>query len=151
MKLTTRSRYGIRMLIYMASRKNWETTSLQEVAHNQDISLKYLEKISKILKESGYIWGKRGPKGGYALIKPAKEIFLGDLVRVLEGDLDFVDCWFNQQPCPRINECKSRIVWNELQKLIYDRLNAVTLEDLVQDNSSCQQIVAEEIHNKSVS
>ncbi len=147
MKLTTRTRYGIRMLIYIASKNSSEATTLQEISHNQDISLKYLEKISKILKESGYIWGKRGPGGGYELLKPAEEIKLGDLVQVLEGNLDFVDCWFNQKPCPRINECKSRIVWNELEKLIYNRLNYVTLSDLIQDNKSCQQLIAEEIHS----
>ena len=147
MKLTTRTRYGIRMLIYIASKNSSEAITLQEISHNQDISLKYLEKISKILKQSKYISGKRGPGGGYELLKPAEEIRLGDLVQVLEGDLDFVDCWFNQEPCPRINECRSRIVWNELEKLIYNRLNYVTLSDLIQDNKSCQQIVAEEIHN----
>lgn len=111
-----------------------QAISLQEVARRQDISLKYLEKITRILKRGGYLSGKRGPHGGHRLTKPVQEIQLGDVVRLLEGDLDLVNCWMNDTPCPRMENCKTHQIWTELTEIIYTKLNSVTLQDLIQND-----------------
>jgi len=134
MKVSTRSRYGIRLLMDIAMHGQGRAVSLHEIAQRQDISLKYLEKITRILKREGYLSGKRGPNGGHRLTKPMDEIYLGDVVRVLEGDLDLVNCWMNDTPCPRMQYCKTHRIWTELTEIIYTKLNTITLQELIEDD-----------------
>ena len=134
MKISTRSRYGIRLLMDIAMNSKGQAVSLQEVARRQDISLKYLEKITRILKQGGYLTGKRGPSGGHRLTKPVQEIQLGDVVRLLEGDLELVNCWMNDIPCPRMQNCKTHQIWSELTEIIYTKLNSITLQDLLEND-----------------
>ena len=134
MKVSTRSRYGIRLLMDIAMNGRGKAVSLHEIASRQDISLKYLEKITRILKQAGYVSGKRGPNGGHRLTKPASEIYLGDVVRILEGDLDLVNCWMNDTPCPRMDHCKTHQIWAELTDVIYTKLNTLTLADLIEND-----------------
>ncbi|MBS3779189.1 MAG: RrF2 family transcriptional regulator [Desulfovermiculus sp.] len=134
MKVSTRSRYGIRLLMDIAFNSHGQAVSLHEVARRQDISLKYLEKITRILKQGGYLSGKRGPNGGHRLTKPIEEIQLGEVVRLLEGDLDLVNCWMNDNPCPRMDNCKTHQIWMELTDIIYSRLNTITLQDLIEND-----------------
>jgi Rrf2 family protein len=139
MKLSTRSRYGIRMMLDIASHGQEEAVSLQSIAKRQDISLKYLEKITRILKGAGYLQGKRGPRGGHKLTCSPEEIYLGDLVLALEGDLELVNCWADNQPCPKINECKTHKMWDEMERIIYEKLNSLTLMDLNRNERLCRE------------
>jgi Rrf2 family protein len=133
MKLSTRSRYGVRMLMELAQNGKDESMTLNDIATRQNVSLKYLEKITRILKKNGYLEGKRGPHGGYRLTIPPERIHLGDLVEILEGDLELVDCWMFDQSCPRIDHCPTRELWHELRRTIVDKLNSYTLQNLVQN------------------
>ncbi|WP_034621119.1 RrF2 family transcriptional regulator [Desulfovermiculus halophilus] len=144
MKVSTRSRYGIRLLMDIAMHGQGQAVSLHEIAHRQDISLKYLEKITRILKQGGYLSGKRGPNGGHRLTKPLDQIYLGDVVRVLEEDLDLVNCWMNDTPCPRLEHCKTHQIWTELTEIIYTKLNTLSLKDLV-ENDVCTLSKQEEL------
>ena len=138
MKLSTRSRYGIRMLLDIAAHDRDDAVSLQSIAKRQDISLKYLEKITRILKAAGYLKGKRGPRGGHMLTMDPGEIFIGDLVLALEGDLELVNCWTENQPCPKINECKTHKMWDEMERIIYEKLNSLSLQDLNRSEHICR-------------
>ena len=133
MKLSTRSRYGVRMLMELARNGSEESMTLNDIATRQNVSLKYLEKITRILKQNGYLEGKRGPHGGYRLNYSPESIRLGELVEILEGDLDLVDCWMFDQSCPRIDHCPTRSLWHELRQTIVDKLNSYTLRDLADD------------------
>ncbi len=142
MKLSTRSRYGLRLLLEIARENSTDPIPLNEVAQRQNISLKYLEKISKILKTEGYLLGKRGPNGGYLLNISPQNIRLGELIQSLEGGLDLVQCWMAETSCPRLQSCKTHQVWKELSNTIYEKLNTLTLQDLLETedpNLSCFQ------------
>ncbi|MFO8032737.1 MAG: RrF2 family transcriptional regulator [Desulfohalobiaceae bacterium] len=134
MKLSTRSRYGLRLLLEIARSEGIRPVPLSQVAKEQNISLKYLEKIAGILKQAGYLQGKRGPSGGYRLSLDPEEIHLGDLIQKLEGNLELVQCWMSEQTCPRVKECKTRRVWEELRSTISSKLNDLTLQDLLQES-----------------
>ncbi len=137
MKLSTRSRYGIRMLMDIAIQGQGKEVSLQEIAKRQSISFKYLEKITTILKRNGYLEGKRGPSGGHKLTVSPEEIKIGDLLDTLEGDLRLVNCWIDDKPCPRIDFCSIKFVWDELNHHIHQKLNSITLANLIKDQQQC--------------
>ena len=137
MKLSTRSRYGIRLLADIARQGNSAVVTLQEVADRQNISFKYLEKITRILKEAGYLSGKKGPNGGHRLNRFPQDILIGDLVTVLDGNLELVDCRKGDQPCPRLPNCRTHQVWDDLKNIIHQKLNSVSLADLVREEEEC--------------
>ncbi|MDR2312927.1 MAG: Rrf2 family transcriptional regulator [Spirochaetaceae bacterium] len=91
MKISTRGRYGIRLLIDLTEHLDEPHVSLASTAERQGISLRYLEQLAVILKRAGYIRSVKGASGGYVLTKPPEEILLGDVLRVLEGDMLVVD------------------------------------------------------------
>jgi len=137
MKLSTRSRYGLRMLVDIARTGQNESVPLQEIASRQDISVKYLEKIARMLKQAGYLSGKRGPNGGHRLLQSPETIHIGDLLMVLEGDLDLVECHSGDSPCPRLDTCTTHVIWREMQELLYSKLNSITLAKLMNDGQEC--------------
>lgn len=137
MKLSTRSRYGLRMMVDIARYGQNESVPLQEIATRQDISVKYLEKIARMLKQAGYLSGKRGPNGGHRLLHAPEAIRLGDLLLVLEGDLELVECDTHENPCPRRESCETRIIWLEMNDLLYSKLNSITLAKLMADGQEC--------------
>jgi Rrf2 family protein len=115
MKISTRGRYGIRLLIDLAEHSDESHVSLASAAERQSISIRYLEQVAVILRRAGFIRSIKGASGGYALARPPVDIFLGDVLRVLEGDMLVVD-----PPLPGVKE-------NRLQRCIratvFDRLN----------------------------
>lgn len=131
MKLTTRSRYGTRMMLDMARYGADGPVRIKDIAARQDVSVKYLEKLVRELKQAGLVASRRGPRGGHVLAKPATAISVGDIVRVLEGELALVDCEDHGQACPRRNLCPTRGVWLEAAKAMLDRLDAISLADLL--------------------
>ena len=139
MKLSTRTRYGLRMLVSIAVAQ--ETSSqpipLYPIAVQQNISFKYLEKICRMLKDSGYLLGKRGPKGGYRLRMYPEGIFLGELVKVLENEINFIDCCIYETSCFQGAQCPTKQLWRDLRRTIIDRLNTYTLADLVHTPQVC--------------
>lgn len=137
MRLTTRSRYGTRMAVDIAQHCDNGLVRIQDIAERQGVSIKYLEKLIRKLKEAGFIRSKRGPRGGHALARPASEIPMGEVVRVLEGDDSLVECRTGTDNCNRLDVCLTRRLWCEAAEAMYDRLNSFTLADMLDDAEQC--------------
>ena len=137
MKLTTRSRYGTRMILDMALHGQNGPVRIKDIAARQGVSVKYLEKLVRDLKEAGFVRSRRGPRGGHELDKPLDAISVGDIVRALEGDLSLVECGDEAGPCPRQAECLTRGVWMEAARAMPEKLDSITLADLVAGASGC--------------
>ncbi len=131
MKLTTRSRYGTRLILDMALHGRDGPVRIKDVAARQGISLKYLEKLVRELKAAGLVKSRRGPHGGHVLARPLEEITIGAVVRALEGDLELVECGDGEVSCPRLYECLTRDVWIEAARAMHAKLDSFTLADLV--------------------
>jgi Rrf2 family protein len=136
MKLSTRSRYGIRLLYELALHYEKGLVLLKDISHRQDISEKYLGQLIIPLKSAGLVQSSRGAHGGYFLAKPPAKISLYDVVTVLEGSTCVVDCVADATACDRIEKCPTRGVWETLDKTIRDYLSGINLEDLVLQNCS---------------
>ncbi|WP_300157296.1 Rrf2 family transcriptional regulator [Solidesulfovibrio sp.] len=132
MKLTTRSRYGTRMILDMALHGGDGPVRIKDIAERQGVSVKYLEKLVRELKQAGFVRSRRGPRGGHELAMPLETISVGDIVRTLEGELSLVECESDPgRPCPRLADCLTREVWVEASKAMHQALDAITLADLV--------------------
>ena len=133
MKLSTRSRYGTRMLLDIALYGQDSPVRIKDVSQRQGVSVKYLEKLIRPLKKAKYIKSKRGPKGGHMLGRPAVEISVGEVVRLLEGDISLVKCTVNGSTCKRSSTCLTRKLWKDAGVAMLEKLDAITFHDLVQD------------------
>ena len=127
MKLSTRSRYGARLMVDLAQHYDEGPVQMGDIAKRQGISVKYLEQLIIPLKKSNFIKSVRGPKGGHMLAKPPEKIALGEIVGVLEGGIDLSDCIENPDECKRSRSCLTRGVWEEASKALYDKLDSITL------------------------
>ena len=136
MKLSTRSRYGTRMILDLAQHYGQGAVQLGEIAHRQNISLKYLEQIIRPLKKAGFVKSFRGAKGGHILNKPPKEVTVGEVVSVLEGGKTLVDCDREPEICNRVDSCVTRYIWMEAATAMYGRLAAITFADLLAMNTN---------------
>jgi len=130
-KLSTKSRYGTRMLVELAQHYKQGPIQLGEIAKRQDISVKYLEQIIIPLKKAHYVDSVRGPKGGHVLAKPPEEITVAEIVALLEEGSSLVDCTENAEICERSDICPTRLIWKEASEAMFDRLKSITLADLV--------------------
>jgi len=131
MKLSTRTRYGVRAILELAGNQNKGPLRIKTIAHRQDISVKYLEQLMTILRTAGFVRSIRGSKGGYILAKAANQIKLGDVFNALEGPVTTVECLENESYCARAADCVTRQVWAEVQEAIMNVLQSMTLQDLV--------------------
>lgn len=132
MKLSTRTRYGVRAILELAGNQGKGPLQVKAIAQHQDISVKYLEQLMAILKSAGFIRGIRGSRGGYILARLPEQIKLGDVFTALEGPSAVaVECLENESYCARTADCVTRQVWAELQEAIETTLQSITLQDLV--------------------
>ena len=135
MRLTTKSRYGTRMVLDIALNGKEKPVSITEISKRQKISVKYLEKLIRKLKQSGIIESHRGPFGGHMLAKDPIEITVGDLVRILEDTTAITDCAeIDAKICGECNqagECISQWVWIEASKAMFERLDGITIASLL--------------------
>ena len=131
MKLTARTRYGMRAMLELGL--NYDKSPLQTkiIAQRQDISVKYLEQLMAILKSSGIVRSIRGSKGGYTLAKPPGQIKVSDCFNCLEGHVVTVECVDNIDCCVRAADCAARQVWAQVQQAVENVLQSITLQDLV--------------------
>ncbi len=136
MKLSTRSRYGMRMMVYLAQHYNEGPVRAGKIAKRQDISVKYLEQLIIPLKAAGLIQSVRGPKGGHLLAQPPDEIRVGQIVRVLEGGIELSDCINTKDLCERSEDCLIRGVWEATTKAMNDKLDSISLLDVINRNIS---------------
>jgi len=125
--ISTRSRYGLRLLIDLAERPAGETVDLHSIAVRQAIPEKYLSKLAASLLGAGLIRSVRGAKGGYALAKAPEDIDLYTVVEVLEGRLSLLECTGDPEACPRSSACGARSLWGGLEQAVRDYLGAKTL------------------------
>lgn len=131
MKLSTRSRYGTRMMLDMAEHGHNGPVQMGDIAKRQGISVKYLEQLIIPLKKARYIKSVRGPKGGHMLAKTPERITLGEIVDTLEGGIDLCHCIENPKSCDKFRHCLTRPIWKRATKAMYDELNATTLADML--------------------
>jgi Rrf2 family transcriptional regulator, iron-sulfur cluster assembly transcription factor len=131
MKLSTRSRYGVRMMLDMALFYNAGPIRLGSIAERQAIPVKYLEQIIIPLKKAEYVKSVRGPKGGHMLAKPPEQITVAEVVDLLEGGIKLAKCAYNPEICERSEICVTRFLWKEAADAIHERLEAITFSDLV--------------------
>jgi len=132
MKLSTKGRYGVRLMTELALHYREKPVFLKTIAGRQGISEKYLWNLIQPLKAAGLVGSARGPRGGYFLIKPPREVTLYDIVRVLEGPLCLVDCEENPAVCARSKDCISREVWKEASRRIVQTLEQFTLAEITE-------------------
>ncbi len=131
MRVSTRTRYGIRLMIALASNYNKGSVLLKNVAESENISEKYLSQIVIPLRRAGLITGSRGMHGGYILTRKPSEITVKEIFDTLEGDGFVIDCALEPNSCSRSTTCASIELWNLLSKRINEFLNEITLEDLL--------------------
>ena len=137
MKLTTRSRYGTRMILDMALNGQNGPVRIKDIAARQGVSVKYLEKLVRELKEAGFVKSRRGPHGGHELARPLETLSVGEVVRALEGDMTLVDCSDEKSGCPRSADCLTRGVWIAAARAMHEKLDSITLADLVKIAGTC--------------
>ena len=132
MKISTKGRYAVRVMLDLALNNNGECIKVKEIAARQGISEKYLEAIVKGLVKERYLTGLRGKSGGYRLTKTPEEYTVGSILRLSEGSLAPVAC-LEQNPveCRRMAECRTLPMWRKLNTMINDYFDGITLADLV--------------------
>ncbi|MBQ9375708.1 MAG: RrF2 family transcriptional regulator [Ruminococcus sp.] len=133
MKISTKGRYALRLMLDLAIHDNGGYIPIKEIAKRQDISEKYLEQIISILSRAGYVQSVRGAGGGYRLAHPQKSYTVGMILRLTEGSLAPVSCIDNEENnCERSAQCVTVMVWKKLYDAINDVVDSITLEDLVE-------------------
>jgi Rrf2 family protein len=118
-------------MLDMAQHYDQGPLNLANIAKRQGISLKYLEQIIIPLKKAHYVESVRGPKGGHILAKPPQEITVGEVVALLEQGTTLVECSKSPEVCERSPFCPTRQIWQELAQAMFDKLQSITLADLV--------------------
>ena len=131
MKLSTRSRYGTRMMLDLAKRFDEGPVRIRDIAKREGISVKYLEQLVIPLKQGNFIESVRGPKGGHMLSRSPEDITVGELVKALEGGCELTACVENPDECERSNACLTRNIWEEASKAMYEKLDSMTLSGLL--------------------
>ena len=132
MKISTKGRYALRMLIDLAEHKGDGFIALKDIAERQSISKKYLEQIVPILSRSGILRTNRGSQGGYALAKEPEHVTVGEILRLTEGSLSPVVCLDGDPArCPRSADCPTLPVWQGLNRVINEYLDGITLRSIL--------------------
>ena len=139
MKISTKGRYALRMLLDLAEHRESGYVSLKDIAKRQQISKKYLEQIIPIFNHANILLTNRGAQGGYKLARNPEKYTVGEILRLTEGSLAPISC-LEQEPneCERAAECITLPMWQGLYKVITDYLDGVTLQDLLDQQSARQ-------------
>lgn len=133
MRLSTKSRYGLRAMFDIAYNCGTEPTQIQDISRRQHISQRYLEQIFQSLKKAGILQSKRGPQGGYMLAREPGEITLQEIIAATEGDILLVECAASgrkKMPCEFDGACVTQSVWQEAALNLNDFFGALTLQNL---------------------
>ena len=131
MKLSTRTRYGIRAVLELAKNHGHGPLQIKAIAQRQELSPKYLEQLMAILKSAGIVRSIRGAKGGYVLARPPEEIKVSHCFDCLEGRVITTECVADENYCPRMDFCVARGLWVQVQNAVMDVLESMTLKDLL--------------------
>ena len=142
MMISTRGRYALRILVDLAENQKDGYITLKETAERQEISEKYLESIVKELVRGKVVEGIRGKGGGYRLSRPAEEIGVLDVLRLMEGTLVPVACLEDgARPCPRAGSCRTLPLWEGLDRVVSEYLSGFTVGNLVRDGDSYDYVI----------
>ena len=134
MKISTKGRYALRLMLDVALNSHGTAVPLRDVAQRQDISDKYLEQIVTQLSRAGLVRSVRGAGGGYLLTRPPEEYTVGEILRTLEGNLAPVSCVDQDDVCrcDRADRCVTVEVWRDIQSAVAGVVDNITLADLVE-------------------
>lgn len=134
MKVSTKGRYALRLMLDLAENNNGVFIPLRDVSARQEITVKYLEQIINTLIKAGYLKSSRGTGGGYRLARSPAEYKVGDILRTMEGSLAVVSCLTDaQNECPRNGDCLTLPFWEGLNRVVEEYVDSVTLADLMQN------------------
>lgn len=138
MKISTKGRYALRVMLDLAEHNSGEYIPLMDIAERQEISEKYLESIISVLSRNKYLQALRGKGGGYRLARAPESYTVSSILELVEGPLAPVACLEGERnTCPRAGECRTLPLWTELYRRIQEYLDSVTLADLLlQDNGA---------------
>ena len=133
-KISTKGRYAIRLMLDIAQHSGEGNVSIKEVSERQGISIKYLEQIVNMLSKAGYLRSRRGSQGGYRMVKAPEEYTIGDILRVTEGDMSPVSCLEEEEnSCPRAEVCPTIGLWKGLYDTVNKYLDSITMADLLEE------------------
>ena len=137
MKISTKGRYALRLMLDLALSNTGEYIPLKTVSERQEISVKYLEQIITTLVKAGFVKGLRGSKGGYKLAKEPDEYTVGMILRLTEGSLAPVACLDDEvNTCDRCDDCITLELWKQLYSAINNVVDNITLADLIEKYNS---------------
>lgn len=131
MKISTRGRYGLRIMFELARHHNSDPLTRNEIARNQDLSIQYIPSIMKTLISNGFVRSVQGNKGGYVLAIDPSDITLDQIIEALEGPIAVVDCVFDDKYCDRMDVCPTQSLWVEMSTALKKTLSSKTLKKLV--------------------
>lgn len=132
MKISTKGRYALRLLLDIAQQGQGAVVSLKEISSRQDISVKYLEQIVLKLNKADFLKSIRGVQGGYMLTRPPKEYRVGDVLRAVEGSLAPITCLQSEiNQCERCDQCVTLWFWEGMDRVISDYVDQYTLQDFL--------------------
>lgn len=140
MKVSTKGRYALRLMLDLAMHKDDGCISIKTVSQRQDISEKYLEQIIKMLSKAKLVESTRGAQGGYKLVKDPKEYTVGEILRVTEGSLAPVECLNDDCACENCENCVTIEIWQNVLDAINEVVDNITLDYLVkkqQNKGTC--------------
>ena len=139
MKISTRTRYGVRAALELALHYNQGPLQLRIIAQRQGISVKYLEQLVAVLRSGGILRSVRGARGGYLLTRAPDQINMIDIFSCLEGSIATTECVADQNSCNRAGECVARQLWVDVEDAVNNILANVTLQDLIEKSSGNTQ------------
>lgn len=149
MKLSAQEEYGLRCLLYMASRGENASLSIPEISRAEGLSIPNVAKLMRILRIGGFVSSVRGQAGGYTLSQPPEQMLLSNILELLGGRLfgsSFCDRHAGLSPvCNHRTDCSLRSVWTKLQTVIEDVLKKTTLQDLLRDESDMDRLMGQHI------
>ena len=133
MKISTKGRYALRMMIFLANSNAGQPVSLKTISEHQQISMKYLEQIVTQLCRAALVKSVRGPQGGYVLTRDPEQYTAGEILRVTEGSLAPVACLEDTpNQCARYNKCSTIPFWEGLYRVVNEYVDSITLKELAQ-------------------
>ena len=137
MKISTKGRYALRLMIDLALNNTGENVSIKAISARQNISTKYLEQIISLLNRAGYVKSERGSNGGDKLTKKPEEYTVGMILRLTEGSLAITTCTEDEQnQCERYGTCPTVHLWEKLNNAISNVVDNITIADLAEEERS---------------
>ncbi|MBQ8536747.1 MAG: Rrf2 family transcriptional regulator [Clostridia bacterium] len=134
MKLSTKGKYGLYAMYYLASQAGEGPQPLRAIAE-MNVPEQYLEQLLGSLRRAGLVTTVRGAQGGYQLSRPPGEITVGDIIDATEGPLTISDCLSDTESCHKSGQCPARKVWESLSNSINALLQSITLQDMLDQNT----------------